>query len=1006
MRSLKLAKRMQKFQGRQTLKQTSLALAVGLLISTSAYGQSAEGSIFGTGKASTSVTATSVDTGQTRQVQSDANGNFSLPKLAPGRYKISSAGVTREVSVSIGSNTNVELMGEAQLQQVTITGSRVRSVIDVRSVESNTVFTQEQLQELPVPRNVNAVALLAPGVVKGDAGLGSGDIPSFGGASVAENGYYINGFDVTNIRNFLSYSNLPFDAIAEQQIKTGGYGAEYGRSLGGVISLVTKRGTNEWKGGISSYWEPSSLMSKGKNVKDKEPEAAGAGYTVFAKDDKRSSFSTNVYGGGPLIKDKLFIFGIAEAPNSTSNNFQQNISTQTSSKRPNGMLKLDFTPNDNHRFELTSITNKKEISIKDYTNTAPYSITNDGTPKISNQTSGGDVTIGKYTGYLTDNLTVSALLGRVNEQLPKITGARELGESCPVVYVLPGTTYAGCWSEPFPSLGGRDPTAPPTDSDARRAARFDIDYTLGRHSLRAGIDNQTFTSSQGGGSTFSGGHYYRDFISESGTVNGVANAVAPGDTYIRDRILTSTSGAYEVKNTAKYLEDTWRATKNLVLYGGLRWESFENKNGDGDSFIKKDNLIAPRIGASWDVNGDSSLKVYGNAGRYFIPVASNTNIRATRGELYTQAFYAFNGRDPVTGAPLNLSQIGSTAIIGGDGSIPLPATIADTNLAPMSQDEIILGFQKAVAKGWTVGAKFTNRKINNGMDDWCDPPSVGTYLNANGYPSFDYHTMATCQLVNPGRDVTLLMDAQNDGVLVPITVPASATGLASYTRTYNSLELSFNRAFDGKWGLAGSYTMAQSKGTAEGYVNSTINQEDAGVSQDFDFGKFSDGAYGNLPNDRKHQIKLFGTYGLSDNWRIGMNFNAMSGRPVSRIGFVPSDTPGDATLYTSASTYYYLNSQGVTVLGQRGNAGRTPWTNTIDLQAAYIKKMGPNKLTLQVDVFNVLNSQKTTEYSEINDFSRDTSVVGSADNRLSLNYGNPTSYQIPRAVRLTARYEF
>ncbi len=90
-------------------------------------------------------------------------------------------------------------------------------------------------------RDINAIAILAPGVVRGDPDLGGGSLPSFAGASVAENGYYINGFDVTNIRNFLSYSNLPFEAIGAQQVKSGGYGAEYGRSLGGVISIVTKR---------------------------------------------------------------------------------------------------------------------------------------------------------------------------------------------------------------------------------------------------------------------------------------------------------------------------------------------------------------------------------------------------------------------------------------------------------------------------------------------------------------------------------------------------------------------------------------------------------------------------------------------------------------------------------------------------------------------------------------------------------------------------------------------
>jgi hypothetical protein len=355
----------------------------------------------------------------------------------------------------------------------------------------------------------------------------------------------------------------------------------------------------------------------------------------------------------------------------------------------------------------------------------------------------------------------------------------------------------------------------------------------------------------------------------------------------------------------------------------------------------------------------------------------------------------------VTAAPLNTKKIGSTTVIS-DGRLALPATIADTKLSPMSQDEFILGFQKAVAKGWTVGAKYTHRTINNGVDDWCDPTSVGTWMNANGYPDFDSHTMAGCQLINPGRDVTLMMDAKNDGVLVPITIPSKVTGIAEYTRKYDSVELSFDRAFDGKWGLAGSYTYSRSTGTAEGYVNSTIDQEDAGVSQDFDFGVFTDGSDGLLPNDRTHAIKLFGTLGITDNFRIGLNLNSTSGRPMSRIGFVPDSTPGDATLYTTASTYYYLNDKGVTVLGRRGTEGRTPWTTTLDLQGAYTQMFGKNKLTLQMDIFNIFNTQQVSEFNETSDFSRDSV----ADGRRSLNYGNPTSFQTPRAVRLSARYEF
>lgn len=230
------------------------AIAVGMLISSVAVAQSSEGSIYGRGKPGDKITITSIENGATRQITVDANGTYTAAKLQPGSYRVEGDGITRDVNVAIGSGTAVDLAVD-NVSRVVVKG--VRSVIDVSSVESNTVFTAEQMAALPVARDANSFALLAPGVIKGDADLGVGGLPSFGGSSVAENGYYINGFDVTNIRNFLSYANLPFDAIGAQQVKSGGYGAEFGRSLGGVVSLVTKRGTNTWKGGASVYWEPA-----------------------------------------------------------------------------------------------------------------------------------------------------------------------------------------------------------------------------------------------------------------------------------------------------------------------------------------------------------------------------------------------------------------------------------------------------------------------------------------------------------------------------------------------------------------------------------------------------------------------------------------------------------------------------------------------------------------------------------------------------------------------------
>jgi hypothetical protein len=308
------------------------------------------------------VVITSVENNSSRTVTADANGSFNQTKLPPGEYVVTADGVSRNVTVSIGSGTQV-ILDAAQTQRVVV--SRVRNPIDVSSVETTTVFTQDQIRALPVARDINAIAILAPGVVKGDSDLGTGGLPAFAGASVAENGYYINGFDVTNIRNFLSYANLPFEAIGSQQIKVGGYGAEFGRSLGGVISIATKRGTNTWLGGASVYFAPERLQSKGKNVEDLDYPGD---YTVHQRYDKQTDLSGNVYAGGPIIKDKLFIFGIVEGRHDTSDTYRGAQSHKFKSTTPNGMVKIDFTPNDSHRFEFTGITNKVEQDVLDYKN--------------------------------------------------------------------------------------------------------------------------------------------------------------------------------------------------------------------------------------------------------------------------------------------------------------------------------------------------------------------------------------------------------------------------------------------------------------------------------------------------------------------------------------------------------------------------------------------------------------------------------------------------------------
>jgi hypothetical protein len=1002
------------------LKKTALSLALGLVfVSPIVLAQSSVGSLFGTAKPNATVTITNPETGISREITADSSGKFAFGQLAPGHYTVTSDGVTRETDVRVGTGSSVNLApsGTASLETVTVTGSGINP-IDVSSVESTTVFTQEQIRALPVNRDPSSVALLAPGTVKGDTGFGN--LASFGGSSVAENGYYINGFDVTNIFNFLSYAQLPFEAIAEQQIKTGGYGAEYGRSLGGVISLVTKRGTNEWKGGAALYWSPESLREHSPNVTSQNQDDIDQGFKYFAyrEDNTADNLSWNVYGGGPIVKDRLFVFGLIEGRGDRVDLYGADTSQHSSDDSLHGLIKIDWNITNNHIIELTGIQNEDKVDFVDYTNTVDTNGDRllytgkhgDESARYTFQ-SGGEAYIAKYTGYLTDNFTVSAQYGTLRIATGDRTPALLGSESCPRSFDsrpnAAQTIKIGCWSESATFV--RDLTQP-YDRDTRDAWRLDLEWRLGDHLLRAGYDREEF-SSRRAGQSYTGGIYYRYFVSGGESVKGVT--LAPGTPYVRTWDFRSLSGDFEVTNVAEYIEDSWQVTDNLLLYLGLRGESFENRNSEGDAFISSDTLLAPRLGFSWDVDGDSTLKVFGNAGRYYIPVASNTNVRASGGDNTAVNYYHYSGAtdcdaasDPedCQGEPLG----GLGAEIGPhDSSFPVapdPRTIAANNISPMYQDEFILGLQRA-SGDWTYGVRAIMRKIRSGMDDYCGHQAFLSWAEDNGYNNFDPEsTMARCVVINPGTDVEIALDLEDDGNFQVVTIPGSYLQMPTYQRKYHALEFFFEKAMKDKWYMQGSYTLSASKGNVEGYINSTLEQTDAGITQDFDHALFEDGSYGFLPNDRRHTFKLFGAYEFTDEWRLGASFLLQSGRRVNCTGYINLDDPriGIDEAYFglyAASSFYCANDAGDQVAGNRGDRGHTPWVASLDLSLGYAPKWAEG-LSIEARVFNVLNTHTVTEYYE-------TSQFGSGNApQPDPNFLNKLNFQTPRSVEFAVRYEF
>jgi hypothetical protein len=990
-----------------------------------AFGQSTSGSVFGQATAGESVVVESAQTGFHREIAVDKDGSYRMPALPPGNYKVTlrhadGSTAVRDVAVSAGTGTQVNFAAtgsEGTITEVIVTGVRVVNPIDVSSVESVTILSADMLEKIPVARDLTSAALLAPGTVRGDVAFADGKLASFGGASVAENAYFVNGFNVTNSFRNLNFSKIPFEAIAEQQVKTGGYGAEFGRSLGGVVSQTTKRGTNEFESGSSLYFIPGGLRASTRNANHSnplEPSSLGTARSINSEEDT-SEWTANVWAGGPLIKDKLFAFGLigySEHEEDRWGNVTQANNTNDKTETPQWLVKLDWNVNDWNAFELTAFSDEEETTSKVFLNTlgAANRLGLVGTQFVEN---GGQNYVGKWTSYITDDLTVSALYGHGEfsrgVHLETASGLRVAysgnlntpATGCPVIVdarsaarrAATGTFASTCnMTATTANLGSIDRE---DAGDTRDQARIDAEWQLGAHLLRAGFDLDDFESVAG--TSIEGGRLWRYSTNTNGTKD-------PGDDFdiVREQIVNQGS-VVEVKQRAFYVEDNWNVTDTFLLSAGLRWDSFENINGEGDTYVEIENQFGPRLGFSWNVMGDSSLKVYGNAGRYALPLTASVAVRGASASLFTRQNFNFTGVNPVTGEPTGLSPRDPRPLfINGEFGQPKDArTIASKNLDPMYQDEFILGAQMALTQHQNVGARAIYRNLKAAIDDNCDyAPILDAGIAAGINPDdvalpnggFPY-----CRMFNPGEDAVFLTDFTDSGTLTETTVQADQLSPKA-RRTYKALELFWDGSWD-KTFVQASYTLAYSKGNTEGGVKSDVGQADTNVTSDFDYKELTVDSYGYLPNDRRHAFKIFGSYALTDELSIGSNLLAQSGRPKNCLGVL---FPFHGGIHGYGSQFFRCGTTaaggtGPVEIVPRGTAGRLPWTWSVDLSLAYSPRWVEG-LTAKMDVFNLFNKQ---EVVAVEDRAEDGTTGAPSPTYLA-----PRAFQAPRFFQFSVQYNF
>ncbi|MES2861987.1 MAG: TonB-dependent receptor [Pseudomonadota bacterium] len=970
--------------------------------------------------------------GVTRTTTTNANGEFRVALIPTGSYSVTVNApgfdsVADDVSVVLGGSSAYDFVlgtsgdSSSNVDDIVVTG--VRPQLDFAATTTGlTVDLEELADQLPIGRNITAVTLLAPTVVSGGS---SGNAafagqPSIGGSSVGENAFYVNGLNTTNFDTYIGAVTVPFDFYKTVEVKTGGYPAEFGRATGGVVNAVTKSGTNEFTFGLHGNYTGGELE-----------EVATDTYQDANRLDETQQADITVEAGGPIIRDRLFFYGLAQFRDNetifaSKTGASYNIDT---SDDPFYGAKIDGYITDNHRVEFTYFDTFRTTERLTYPFNNITGANLAATPNLTTFEQGGENYVARYTGTITDWLTVSAAYG-VNEDVNN---------------TLPGDPSLSLVQDarvpPTVRLSTTQPSASNSIIEQRREfyrADADLYFDLfGQHHVRFGFDLEQLEQSK---LTARNGGY--NYIYRRAAANN-AQGQAVGTDYVQVSVVTL-GGQIDGENQAIYIQDSWDINDDLTVQLGVRSDSFQANNLVGEPIVDLENEIALRAGFTWDPTGENRDKVFGSYGRYFIPPALNLGFRS--GDLFFNEYFRAPAGgfviNPTTGLPAALgTQItlanspgyrtgpsacpaggrGTVGVVGcevfGNGTVEPSRSKSDLNLRPTSEDEFVLGYQRQFDDSWSGSLTVTHRRLNDTSEDI----AVDSYINAlcarEGRVGCDSIYFGDYQYIiaNPGRDLTfLLRDPLPGGPGVApspntrvITISAAESGYAEVRREYTALTAQFERAFDGVWGLQGSYTVSKSEGNYEGTVLSDIGQADAGSTILFDHIGLADNQTGLLPNHRAHQFKLFGSFQVFDGLLVGANLRVQSGKPYGCLGVHPTDP--DAAAYGADSRFCKnFNADGTVInpTGPNGGSLAVPrgsrfnggWSGQLDLSARYTVPVAiPGDLILRADVFNVTNESEGVEFNESGELAN-----GSRDP----NYLAVTGYQQPRFIRIGFDYQF
>jgi hypothetical protein len=583
------------------------------------YIQDASGARISNAQVAARNVATNVET----TVGSDGQGYYRFPLLKVGAYelRVNATGFSEfkqtGILLSVGKQARLDVSLKVGATTDSVTVSADASIVEQGVVAQGEVTNERAVRSLPITsRNVYNFHLLGPGV-KGIPSTGFGTTQfTFGGANRST--WTVDGLDNTariNSRQIRLVISTP-EAVQEMQVLSGAYSAEFGRAAGGVINVVSRSGSNDFHGGAMGLYRPLETTAR-------------AALAVARTQQTWYMMSGNL--GGPLKKDRLWFFINDEfnplripspvtilpanaaalrlpASDLVDSPFGETFHTPTAklnfklNEKNSGFLRYNRFTNDQPGGGGGLTTISRSLTFEDRMNGGAAQLATVIKPNLLNEFRFGFNRRGQQR--------LTYVPGEPNGAQINITGVANFGVN------------------PLAGSGGIEASAQFIDN---------LSWTIGRHTVKAGVDFQTtkFGAENARTRLFSFGGL--------GAVSGVRGAVTPLDQYLNTLngvVDPATRNPYTYTQLSQdigdniidlrfnflnfFVQDDFRILSNLTLNVGMRYELLLYPTLDDKApyelsrRVNNDtNNLAPRVGFSWSPFKNRKTVVRGGYGMFF-----------------------------------------------------------------------------------------------------------------------------------------------------------------------------------------------------------------------------------------------------------------------------------------------------------------------------------------------------------------------------------------------------